>query len=407
MADAAMQDDRPTSIWNKGFAMLVIIEIFLQIGGALSRPLVSNFVIGLGAGIAIAGFVVGLSTGTATVLRPVSGFLSDRVNKKTNLTVSATAFTIAAFGCAISDSVFWVALFSVVQGIALSFKGIGMASLVAMSVPSNRIGTAVGGIGLISTLALAVGPALGTLISEVIDIRASFYIAGALCLVGCVISFFYKAPAAAAGKKEELTLEGDGPLIARLARLSFHFPTLPFAVLAVFVMCAHSSMTGLVLSMSTMGYLESGSLYFTSYALAALLSRPVAGRLSDAYGVAAVGVPGLLIAAVGMAELVFFHSWIAVVVSGVLMGLGQAASHSAVQAEAVRGVDSAHLGRATNTYYLGVDIGIASGPFAGGAIIAAFSPEALFVFNTFTLLFAVGMLLVLRKRRQNSQVESD
>ena len=127
-----------------------------------------------------------------------------------------------------------------------------------------------------------------------------------------------------------------------------------------------------------MGYLESGPLYFAVFALCALASRPFAGRLSDSMGVTAVALPGLLLAAATVVLLVFFPTAPFVVLAAVGMGIGQSAARSALEAEAVRGVDMDHLGRASNTFYIGMDLGTAVSPIVSGALLQVGSPQMMF-----------------------------
>ena len=401
-------------MWNKFFVQLLFLEAALQLGGFISRPLISNFTIELGASLTLAGFIAGIATATAMILRPVSGFLADRVDKKKSLVACAVAATIAGFGCAWAPSPLWVGAFCAIQGVALSFKSISVVALVVLSVPSNRIGSAIGITELILTVSMAIGPGIGSFIGDTWGYHACFFGAGVLCLIGTGIALLYKPRVSTAGIKKgesEGAVDGDSEdsFIIRITKQAFYLPTLPYATIVVFTIWAHSMMSGLVLTVTNIGYLEAGALYFTAYALAALGARPIAGRLSDSFGITAVGIPGVILAACGMLLLVFMQSSAAIIVTGVCMGIGQASAQCAVKAEAVRGVDTSCLGRATNTYYLGMDIGSAAGPICGGFLLQISTPQVLFIFNTCTFVVALVILIVMhmRKRASEPRQESD
>ena len=408
--------DEPTTIWNKYFVQLLILEFALQLGGFTSRPLVANYSISMGASLTMAGFLAGVATTTAMLLRPVSGLMADRVDKKKSLVGAAIAATLAGFGTAWAPSPLWVGAFSAIQGFSLSFKSISVVALIALSVPSNRLGSAIGMSGLITTLTMAIGPAIGSVIGDTWGYYACFLTAGCLCLVGCIIALLYKPRVKTAGaKKDELAESEDGEsgaqesFIVRITKQAFFIPAIPYSLVVVFLMWPHSTMSALVLTITNIGYLEAGALYFTAYALLALGARPMAGRLTDEFGPTVVAIPGAALAALGMLLLVFWHSAVAVVIAGACMGIGQASATCAVQTATVRGANPSCLGRATNTYYMGMDIGSAAGPIFGGFLLQVATPQILFGFNMCTFLIALAMLLTLhaRNRVQNPHREND
>ncbi len=386
------EQQRKPTIWNRFFVQLLIVEGMLQIGSFLTRPVLTNFSVELGATLSVAGFIVGVSTLAAMFLRPVSGFVSDRVSKKHLLILSSAVFTIASFGMAISTTPFMIGAFHALQGVALAFKSVSVASLAAMAVPQERIGSAIGLIGLMNTLAMAIAPATGTAISAAFGYGPCFFASAALCGIGFVLALFYKQPPRALPKskkradasgEENASSDADASptkhsAFARLFNSAFYAPAIPFAFIALFTIWPHAAFMAMTVTVTDMGYLESGPLYFTVFALCALASRPFAGRLSDSMGVTAVALPGLLLAAATVVLLVFFPTAPFVVLAAVGMGIGQSAARSALEAEAVRGVDMDHLGRASNTFYIGMDLGTAVSPIVSGALLQVGSPQMMF-----------------------------
>ena len=437
-----------TKFWNRYFVALLVLDACVQIATFTTRPIMANYAVALGATIAIGGFIAGLNKMTALALRPVSGILSDRIPKKNSLILANCAYMVSMFGCALAADPLIMGIFAAVQGISLAFQSVSVISLTVLAVPPERTGSGVGLIGLVNTLALAVGPALGNYISEVWDYPTCFFAAGLLFAVSFVISILYKSPEQSSedasgddGAKalpetteelqdvsedlidaaEELDEKAvsEQPATAvpektsvfgRLAKIlneAFYLPSMPYAFAAMLTTCTPSIMSVFVMTVTGMGYLENGALYFTAYALVAMMFRPLAGRLSDEHGILAIALPGLIIAAVGMMTLVFFHSTIAVIVAGVLIGAGQASAQCTIQAECVRGVDSDHLGRAANTYYFGADVAGGFGPVVGGVVLQLIGPPALFSFNALALLGGLVILVVVSRSRKRSRQEGE
>ena len=400
------EQPRKQTIWNRYFVQLLIVEAMLQIGSFLVRPVITNFSVELGATLTVAGFIVGVSTLVSMLLRPISGLVSDRMSKKRLLVISAAVFTIGAFGMALSTTPFMIGAFHACQGLAISFKSVCVAALAAIAVPQKRIGSAIGLIGLMNTLAMAVAPAAGTAIAAAFGYAPVFFSSAVLLGIGFVLSILYrpapttptdtpapaaaasdaaldaasdaKAPAAAETDAQQAIEKAPRGKLARLFDKAFYLPTVPYALIAVFTIWPHAAFMAMTATVTDMGYLESGPLYFTVFALCALASRPFAGRLSDSLGVTAVALPGLLLAAVTVGLLVFFPTVPFVILAGIGMGVGQSAARSAFEAESVRGVDMGHLGRASNTFYIGMDLGTAASPIVSGALLQVGSPQMMF-----------------------------
>ena len=396
-----------TTIWNRFFVQLLIVEAMLQIGGFISRPVVTSFAVETGATLSAAGFIAGLGNIGAMILRPVSGFLSDSMSKKRLLVISAFLFALSSFGVAISDTPIAIGAWNALQGVALAFKSVCMASLVAMASPPERIGSSIGLLGLMNTLAMAIAPAAGSAISEAFGYSICFFVSAGICAAGFLLALAYRpAPVSlpTSDKSKTGASEAGGNALSRLFKSAFYVPTIPYTVIILFTMWSHGTLTTMVLVLSDMGYLESGAIYFTAFAICALVSRPFAGRLSDTAGVAAVAIPGLGIAALGLGLLAVYHSLPFVIIAGIGMGIGQSGARSALEAESVRGVDVGHLGRASNTFYTGMDLGVAAGPIVSGLLLQVSSAQMLFVsLAASCVIAAIILLFVNRAHRRKKQ----
>ncbi len=434
--------EEPKRLWNRRFVQLLLIEAMLQMGGFLTRPIISNYAIELGAAVPVAGFLAGMLATAALVIRPVSGAISDKLSKKTLLTVSCGLFAAGAFGCALVRSVFWMGVFLALQGFAFAFKSAIIISLVPLVVPKRYTGSGVGWMGLAYTVAIALGPAIGSQVGAAVGYPASFALSGVMLAVALVLAALFKAPPEAAGhdlggepaaapEAASAAAPGDDPLLAgaeaveveetaleggpaasappaRRGRFSlrtiFYLPVIPLAVVGGTLMVSQGITSSFILLAGEMRGIEAVSLYFVFYSIANLGARPLAGRASDAWGVRRVAPPMMVVAVLGMLTLAFVPSVAGVAIGGVCMGLGQGSAYAAIQAESVRGVPADQLGRSANTYFIGPDLGMGLGPVFGGWVLQSWGPAAMFVFNAATILLALALFLALGplKRRVKS-----
>ena len=394
--------EAPTKVWNKKFVYLLILSVFISFGNFMMRPVVANYALFLGATLGTAGMVSGIAFAVATLMRPLSGFLSDRISKKVSLVAAAAAFATAGYGCSLAGSVEVLSLCCIIQGVAYAFQSIGSVTLIALSVPQSRMGTAMGWSGLVQTVAMALGPSLASMVGTTFGYSVNFTIGGILTTIACIMALIFKAPAGAQGMAKQSPKEQNEAesAILHIIKQAFYGPTLPITLVATLCSCSHAAMMGMLLSLGEAGVIENAPAYFIAYAGFALVSRPLCGRLTDSIGAIKVGVPVLLIGSAGMAALVFGSGPFAIVVCGALMGIGQSSALSITQAEAVRGVDPAFLGRATNTYYLGLDLGGAIAPIIGGFLLGIGSPQLFFVFLFSTLVLSAILLAIFGQRRR-------
>ncbi len=388
-------------LWNARFVHLVAIEVALQMGLQLSTPIVSNYAVSLGMTVALAGVLAGLNATTSVFMRPISGFVSDRFSKKSLMVGAAAAMAVAVLGCAFSTSALAIGFFRVVLGMAFAFKSVVSISMVRLVVPASAVGRGVGWFSLAFTVACAVAPAIGAEVGTAVGYRASFLLAGVLLAAGFVLALLFKAPDSAQAHAAPATGARGLQALAQFLRPSrlFFAPSFPLAAVTVFLMMAQNAANALVLLASDMRGIGGASAFFAAYAAACLVSRPLAGRVSDKRGLAALLVPMSFVSIAGMLAMAFVPSLWGVVLGGLLTGTGQASSYSALQAEAVRGVPEEKVGRAVSTFYIGPDLGTGLGPVLGGAVLQAWGPTALYLFGAGSFAACLALFLALRAWR--------
>lgn len=400
-------------LWNRRFVHVLCIEIMLQMGYYLQNPLVSNYAVFLGATVAVAGFLSGLNALTSLFMRPVSGFASDRFSKKSLLVMASALYVVCSFGCALATSVESVGFFRVLFGVAFAFKSVVAVALVSLVVSPEVIGRAVGWYGAAHTVTNALGPVVGAAIAAATGYSAAFVAAGCMQVVGLILAVAFRAPDSAKAQhersscsssnlevKDSAALLGQGSkgsgLFGGLRKL-FYFPALPCSIVAGLSSMAFGSVGALILLVGDMRGIDGVSLYFTAFAVVTVLSKPVAGRVSDRKGTGAVVIPMEAVGAFGMVVLAFGSGLPSILLGGVCMGLGHGSAFSALQAESVRDVPVEKVGNAANTFFVGSDIGMWAGPFVSALVLQAFGAEAMFLFNALCFLCALSVFLVARK----------
>ena len=393
-------------LWNMRFVHLLLIEAVFQFATYLVNPIISQYVILLGSSLAVGGFVAGLVASSALAVRPFTGWIADRLSKTTLLVLAAALFTAAAFGCALAPSVWLLGLCRVVQGVAFALRSAVVVSLVTVVVSHEYLGRAVGWVGVVTTASCAIAPSVAAGLGASVGYTGCFVIAGVLFAVGLALAVLFKLPRSVRTHHQVLQSSRQQERKHSFRLRDFvYVPAVPYSVMAALSGVPHGINVSLLLVVGEARSIAGVSLYFTLYALSALVARPLAGRLCDTRGFGVVLAPVLLIELGGVVALVLMQSLAAAALAGVLIGIGQGSAYSALQAEAVRGAQVQELGRASNTFYIGPDINMGMSPFIGGFIMQTWGVAAMYAV-CFGLVSVALILFLLMKRRSSSLAAS-
>lgn len=364
-------------MWNARYVNLLAIESALQFATYMLNPVVAGYAVSMGASLAEGGFVAGLVALSALAARPLTGWIADCLNKAMLLIAAAAFFVISSLGCVWVPSVWLMGVLRVVQGLAFALRSAVVVSLVSTVVDRGYIGRAVGCIGAAQMAACALAPSVSACMGDYHDI---FLVAGQLYLGGFLLSVAFYLSQRRLIDDGQLKTHKQSKLRCGVAKIGFVYrPSLRFSVMAALSGVPHAINVSLILTVGEAEGISNIAIYFTAYAIAALLARPVAGRISDTKGCRAVVMPALLIDLVGVACLTVMHSLLLVVLAGAFVGVGQGTAYSALQAESVRNVPVDCLGRASNTFYIGPDTNMGVTPFVAGFVMSSWGVMTMYL----------------------------
>ena len=349
------------AIFNRNFTVVSGINLLLMTAYYLMFVTSANYAratynatlstAGLTAGIMVIGCLVGrFATGNLLSL------LGCRVILLAGLLVYAAS--IAAF--------FWVPslplLFAqrLCMGIGVGIIGTATGTIVAYVVPHEHHGLGISIFTMSTALALAFGPFLGIqLISH-----ASYRVLAQTCLgigLACIVMFF------GMGRLPEMR-HRRRPF---LALYSYVDPrVVRFSLVALITCLGYGCIQAFMTSYAAeRGVTAAASIFFLLYALTALLTRPLSGRLLDLRGENVIFYPALVLTALALFLLAHAHSSLVLLLAGLILGAGFGNFQSAGQAVALSLVSRSRFAQATTTFYIFFDLGIGLGPYLFGFLI--------------------------------------
>lgn len=354
------QESSSSGGWAKDFLLTWINRFGFFLAHHLTRPVLPLYLVSFGASSTTIGAVMAVFTITATATRIPVGLLIDRIGRKPFLIGGVALFAVGNFGYMWAPTILLLIPFRMLHGIGWSGCTTAVATLAADVAPPKRRGELIGYAAMASSLGGAIGPVAGFALLQRYDYSGVFLGAATLLGVSLVLGGFVKEPRQARAEKNAATRWLDLLVIPE---------TLLPALAVAFLSFGHGGiLTFLPIHALALG-MENPGLWFGLYALCLLLSRPVAGPLSDRISRRAVIVPGLILNLVGIGILALATSPAWLMAAAVVAGFGTGAAQPALMTVAVDQTSAQRRGQSMAQYQCFYDLGIGLGSLSLGAFL--------------------------------------
>ena len=321
-------------------------------------PELPHYLAGMGGG-QYKGWIIALFTLTAGLSRPFSGKLADTVGR-------LPVMFIGTFACVVCSLLYpqlhFVVGFLVLRffhGFSTGFKPTGSSAYVADIVPPQRLGEAMGILGISLSVGASASPPLGSWLVQAYSINVLFYTSAVLALGSVVILLNLKE-----------TLPNRQPFRWGLLRISRDDIFDPLAVPAgIMMLCCYFSygvILTLVPDLSDHLGVHNRGMFFTIFTLASVSTRLFAGKMSDRLGRVPVLQASALLIGIGMLAFANVATPNGLYLASVLFGLGIGVFSPAISAWTVDLGEPSRKGRALATMFIALEIAIGGGAALAG-----------------------------------------
>ena len=344
---------------NRSFVLCLILQFWFWIAFNMTLPLIAKYVVAMGASSTMAGFVAGIFSFLALVMRPVAGYIADRVNSKLLLYVGFVA-TIAAFVIyGTAPNVGWLIVGRVIHAFGLCIQTTVGVAMAMQFIPAGRAVEGVGYIGVAAQIALALGPSVGVFALDLLGYQGTFFAAAAIMLLVMALM----APIHVAPPQRKA---GDARLSIR-DFVDVHAIPLALTIMS-FAICSGLTSSLLVL-VGTQRGIAGVTAFFLVSSIGIATLRPFAGRRVDAKGLNAI-IPVCFASEITCMSLLAFAGNLPMVVAAAFGRMfGQGIAQSSLQGQVLKDADPEARGVASSTVYIGIDVGQGVGAMVGGALI--------------------------------------
>lgn len=388
-------------IYNLQFGLLCMSSFLFSASFNMLIPELPAYLASLG-GAEYKGYIIALFTITAGISRPFSGKLTDKIGRVPVMAVGSLVCVICGLLYPLLTSIagfLWLRLF---HGFSTGFKPTATAAYVADIVPGNRWGEAMGIHSLCFSTGLAIGPAIGSELTERFSINALFYCSSIFALFSIVILMNMKETLV---KTEKFSLA----LLKINRKEIIEIRVIGGAVVTFLSYLSYGAILTVISDWGTHLGVANKGLFYMVFTVSSLVIRFVSGRLSDRIGRISIIKFSLLLLVVA---LVFIgransplHLMFAAAVYGVATGMLSPALTAFI-------IDLSHpdrRGKAVATMYIALEAGIGLGAFMAGALYISdiqMIPPTFYLIAALTLIAYLYLQFIFKMKKFSESSDS-
>jgi MFS family permease len=366
--------------WLKDFSLTWLSRFGVFLAHHVTRPLIPLYLITFGASSTVIGAVMAVFTVTATAMRIPIGLYIDKIGRKPFLLYGMVFFAVGKLGYLWAPSILLMLPFRVLHGLGWSGCTTAVSTISADIVPPARRGELMGYAGMASSLASALGPVLGFALYHRYQFTGVFLGASAVL----ILSFLVALPVSEPQRPQSTPKKSDRPLDNIIVKES-----IDPAIGVAFLSFGHGGiLTFLPIHALQIGLANPG-IWFGIYAVCILLSRPIAGPISDKVSRQAVIIPGLILNIAGILLLAFSTSSNWLIAAAIFGGFGTGAAQPALMTLAVDQSSAERRGQSLAQFQFFYDLGIGIGSLTLGALLDLVNQSFLIMY-----LVTAGMALI-------------
>lgn len=386
-------------LWTKNFIMISGVNFLLTLVFFLLVVIIGLYAVdSFEATTSQAGLVTGIFIVGTLIGRLFIGGRIERIGRKRTLIIGFILFNAVTLLYFIQSTITVLLFTRLLHGFSLGIASTAAATIVAYIIPITRRGEGIGYFSMSSTLATAIGPFVGLLLTRYTTFPVIFTICLAVGIVGLLTSLLVSVPTIASSQTTN-SLEKK-----RFSITDYVEPkAVPIALVTLFIaFCFSSVLSFMNFYAIEQDLIQAASFFFLVYALSILVSRPFTGRLMDARGANFVMYPAFGLLAAGLVLLGSANSSFTFLLAASLIGFGFGNMQSCTQAIAVKLTPMHRMGMATSTFFIFLDAGLGFGPYVLGLLLAGVSYSEMYILLGGVAAATVILYYVVYGRREKS-----
>jgi DHA1 family multidrug resistance protein-like MFS transporter len=358
---------------RKVFPILALAIFCSMLGSGIVVPLLPIYAESMGASGIWLGIIFAAFSISQAGFMPLAGRLSDRHGRKLFLVVGLLVYALFSFAYIWANSITWLILLRLAQGAAGALVSPIAQAYIGDLSPQGEEGKWMGYTNAAFFAGWGIGPLLGGLLSQSLNMNAAFYTMGGLNLVACLLIFVMlrepvkrKIKTAARSAYQKIA---RSPVMQGISLWRF-----TYAIGMGAFLCFLPVYGSLELGMNTT---ETGILLTTSNLLLTVLQL-FFGKVADRFNRRAIVIVGSLAGVAYLAMIPFTTGFWGLLGLCALGGIGGAMAAPAASALVVEQGRVFGMGATIAVFSMMLSAGNALGPVLSGAVDDAWGIGAAF-----------------------------
>ncbi|MCT2345751.1 MFS transporter [Niallia taxi] len=374
-------------LWTKSYIFMITGMFFLFTAFYMLYPTLPLFIKENGGTESQVGLAMGAFMLTSVIFRPFVGGLLDRFGRRPFIIWGLLLFAATMFMYNWVSELAVLMVIRILHGFTWAVSTTSISTAVTDLIPTTRRGEGMGWSGMAMTVAMAIGPMLGLAVANNHSYESLFGFAVLLSVAALALTFGAKIKATPQANTRKIEL--------------FDKSVFPITLSVFLLFIAYGGITTYIPLFADSIKVNSGT-FFLVYAATLVLTRPIAGKLSDRHGEAFVIIPAKVITISALIILSLSTNLLGIIISAILYGIGFGSAQPALQAATIRLVSPDRTGVANASFATGADLGIGLGAMMLGWISQYMSYQALFTVSAVAVVFSLLMFIFLVKRLLNN-----
>lgn len=321
------------------------------------------------------GYIIGVYALAALIIRPLSGFALDAYGRRSVYLWALTIFTLLMGAYHFAGNFYVLLLIRMLHGFTWGTITTGGSTIAADLIPEHRRAEGIGYFGMAMAFSIAFAPYLGDVIMGQDNFGGLFSVAAIVSVAALLLALAVKMPNIKTGETKLSLSKMFEKRVNRLALVMF-MGAFPYAAIISFI-SIYSDEIGI----------QQGGLFFIFMAIGVILARVFVGKVMDQKGPNGLVLFGLMVTVAGLFLMSYVETFWPLMISGVLVGIGNGIIMPTVQTMAMNMVPVERRGAANATFFSAVDLGIGAGSIALGYVAEYFGIAVMF--------FICGIILLL------------
>lgn len=398
------------TIWNKNFICAVLANFLFVLAHFSVNTLVATYTTFLGTTPVIMGLLTGLLLGVSLALKPISGPMITKIDKRKLLILIYALGGFVNLGYAVFHNIPMFVAFRVLHGIQYGFAGSLVMTVAADSLPDEKMASGMGMFGIGAAVGTAFGPFFGT---SLLAFGTNTFNNKDL---GFTLVFLFAAIALSLALIPSFILHPDVKTKSDMASMGAWYKNIisihaiPVTIVLLFVVTGNAIYGAYVINFASEQGIANISVFFLVMAGVLFVSRPISGALTDRFGVARVVIPGLCLFALSFFLFGSSKTLGMTLISGVIAAAGVGATQPALQAMCIQSEVPLKRSVASNTFYIGMDSGLFLGPVLGSLVYEKSNFADMFKWTVVPVVIALICFIMilpmyLKRRRDLQQID--